>query len=150
MQLLQRAVSPVLDFRCTRWPAHADLSDRIDRVQRKMVAGILRPRMVLGESPEQVIRRRNRLATAECRRMGPCSSRHCKRVLRWRDHLERPANSISWASMLLHYRGSEWLMLQRSQHQGGLFGGRTGTRTMSGNVATRWHDGVRYAEQLVV
>ena len=149
LQLLQRTVTPVFDYRNTRWPAYAELAQTIDRLQRKMVAGILRPRMQLGEAPDRYIRRRNRLATVECLRMGTWSYRHCKRILNWRDHLERPANAASWAAILLHFRGFEWLMARRSQHQGGLLGGRTGTRVASGNVSTRWHDGVLYAEQRV-
>jgi len=56
MQLLQRAVTPVFDYRNTRWPAHADLSQSIDRVQRKMVAGIMRTQMLSGESAESFVR----------------------------------------------------------------------------------------------
>ena len=66
----------------------------------------------------------------------------------WRDHLERPRNGHSWAAILLHHRGLDWLMQQRALHHGGLYAGRTGTRIAAGGVATRWHDGVRYAERV--
>ena len=145
LQLLQRAVIPCLDFRNTRWPAHADLSLKMDTVQRKMIAIILRPQMRAGETPEFFVRRRNRLAAAEARSMGTWSHRHCKRVLSWRDHLLRPANSHSWAAILLNFHGFEWLLQKRSENQGGLLAGRTGTRAASGNVFTRWHDGLVYA-----
>ena len=112
-----------------------------------MIASILRPKMVAGDTPEKFVRRRNRLSSAEARRMGFWSLRYCKRVVSWRNHLLRPANCGSWASILLHLRGFEWLMARRAQNSGGLLGGRTGTRIASGNVATRWHDGVYYAAQ---
>lgn len=147
LQLLQRAVLPCLDFRNTRWPAHSALSLNMDRVQRQMVASILRPQMLSGESPEVFVRRRNRVSAAEARRMGSWSLRHCKRVLSWRDHLLRPANSRSWAALLYQFRGFEWLLQRRSQNSGGLLAGRTGTRIASGNVSTRWHDGIIFAEQ---
>ena len=147
LQLLQRAVRPCLDFQNTRWPAHSALSLDMDRVQRQMVASILRPQMLSGESPEVFVRRRNRVSAAEARRMGSWSLRHCKRVLSWRDHLLRPANSRSWAALLYQFRGFEWLLQRRSQNSGGLLAGRTGTRIASGNVSTRCHDGIIFAEQ---
>ena len=119
----------------------------MNRVQRQMIASILRPQMRPDDSPESFVRRRNRLASAEVQRMGSWSMRHCKRVISWRDHLLRPANSRSWAAMLLHFKGFEWLVQKRSQHKGGLLAGRTGTRVTSGNVSTRWHDGLAYAAQ---
>ena len=63
----------------------------------------------------------------------------------WRGR-EMAPNGYSWVAILLHHRGLDWLMEQRSLHQGGVFAGRTGTRVAAGFVATRWHDGVRYAD----
>ena len=147
LQLLNRSVMPVFDYRNTRWPPHAQLELEIDRLQRKMIAGIIRPRMLADDTPAEFVRRRNRIAAVAAREAGLWSMRHCTRVLDWRAHLERPLNKASWAAILLHYRGFQWLMQQRLQHSGGVLGGRTGTRAASGNVATRWHDGVRIAEE---
>ena len=126
--------------------SHRQLEVEIDALQRKVVLGIQQTRMESGEPLERFLRRRRRVAAAFCQQHGLWSERHCQRILRWRDHLERPRNGHSWAAILLHHRGLDWLMEQRSLHQGGIFAGRTGTRVAAGFVATRWHDGVRYAD----
>ena len=119
LMLLQRAVLPCLDFRNTRWPAHADLGMKMDKLQRQMVASILRPKMIAGDTPEAFVRRRNRLSSAAARDMGSWSLRHCKRVVSWRNHLLRPANYRSWASILLNFKGFDWVMSRRAQNSGG-------------------------------
>ena len=68
--LLQRAVLPCLDYRNTRWPAHNNLEDEIDALQRKMVGTVLRTRMRHSESVEAFFVRRRRLAGAACREHG--------------------------------------------------------------------------------
>ena len=148
LQLLDRAVMPVFDYRNTRWPPHAQLELEIDRLQRKMIAGIIRPRMQVDETPADFVRRRRRIGGVAARKAGLWSARHCTRVLDWRDHLDRPRNEASWAAILLHYRGFQWLMEQRLQHGGSVLRGRTGTRVASGNVANGWHDGVRDDESV--
>ena len=59
----------------------------------------------------------------------------------------RPKNANSWAAILYQYHGRQWLIEKRAALQSPLLAGRTGTRAMPGFVATRWHDGVSYAEQ---
>ena len=121
----------------------------MDWLQRKMMAIIFRAAMGAGEAPDEYIRRRNRLVGARCREAGLWSTRHCKRVVAWHDHLKRPQNHHSWAAVLYEHRGFQWLLERRSIYASGLLGvlgGRTGTRVHAGNVATRWHDGVRFAK----
>ena len=144
--LLQRSVVPLFDYRNTRWPPHNQLGKEIDQVQRKMVAAITRVPSVPDDSPERYVRRRNSVVKAVCEEMGWWSARHCKRVVAWRDHLQRPANSWSWPAVLYEFRGSDFLARLRAAHSSNVFGGRTGTRVAPGHVATRWHDSVRFAE----
>ena len=73
----------------------------------------------------------------------------CRLVIDWRDHILRPANADSWPAILYEYRGAQWLMECRAQHNSNLLAGRTGTRVAAGHVAMRWHDGVRYAEAVI-
>ena len=151
LQLLRRSVVPMMDYRNTRWPPHHQLSLEIDRLQRKMMAIMFRTPMVSGESAAEYVRRRNRLVGGKCREAGLWSVRHCQRVIFWRDHLLRPQNRDSWAVMLYEHRGFQWLLERRSAYASGRLGvlaGRTGTRLAPGNVVTRWHDGVRFAEDL--
>ena len=55
----------------------------------------------------------------------------------------RPKNAKSRAAI----DGRHWLVEKKAACQSPLLGGRTGTRALPGFVATRWRDGVSYAEQ---
>merc|ERR1712008_635533 len=105
--------------------------------------GILRTPSLPSENPADYMRRRNREATAFIRRHGSWSTSHCKRVLSWEAHLRRPLNRTSWAAVLLDFRGAAWLDQQRLLHSSAA---ESRTRTRATRfVATRWHDGVKYA-----
>ena len=140
LKMMQRCVVPSSDSRNMRWPPHVQLSQEIDRLQRKMVASCQREQFTPGEAPADYVRRRNRVATKQCTTMGLWSTRHCERVLAWRDHIRRPANSRSWPAVLQDRRGFQWLLEQRAANNSGLLAGRTGTRVSAGQPAVRWHD----------
>ena len=140
LTLLDRAVLPVLHHRDTRWPPSKQRCQDIDRMQRKMVAAILRPPMLSGECPADHARRRNRLASAQIAKAGPWRINHYQRVLAWDAHCRRSRNKNSWASMLLDVRGESWLAERRAHCRMG-----TETRVNRGAPATRWHEGVRFA-----
>ena len=150
LALLQRAVVPLLDFRCSRWPPQQQIAAEVDRLQRKMAAVSIRLPRIPGEPVEAYVRRRGRMVAAHCRQAGLWSHRWFHRTVAWRDHLERPRNARSWASKTLHYMDHDWFCRRRA-----LFGraactaGRTGTRTFPGCVHTRWHDGVQYAQEIL-
>ena len=78
-----------------------------------------------------------------CRRHGLWSIRHKRRVCAWFEHLLRAPDTgtQSWASVLVKYKGDQWLQRQRSLHPRG----RTGTRSNAGYVAQRWETGARVA-----
>ena len=69
-RLLWRSVLPCLDYWNSRWPAHADISLKVDAVQRKMIAIILRPKMRSEASVVAFVRRWNRLAGVEAPKGG--------------------------------------------------------------------------------
>ena len=58
----------------------------------------------------------------------------------------RPKNASSWAAVLYQHHGRQWLIEKRAALQSPLLGGRFGARALHGFVATRWRDGVSYAE----
>ena len=146
--LLQRSVVTGFDYRNTRWPPHRKISSEIDRLQKKMVAGILHIPMSPGESPSDFVKRRGRISSNKCRDLGLWSARHCKRVIAWRDHIQRPANDTAWPARLYQHKGFQWLRERRAERHSSLLAGRTGTRVAPGHVAIRWHDGVRYADSI--
>ena len=148
LALVNRAVLPSLDYRCSRWPVTRRRMNEIRAVQHKMVAIIMRIPMDPGELPGDYVRRRARRASEQCRQLGQWSLRYADRVVSWHDHLHRPLNARSWAAQLYNFRGHAWLVAQRlAAGSVSVFAGRTGTRVAPGHVRTRWHDGVELAKE---
>jgi hypothetical protein len=150
IKLLDRAVAPAMDFRSPRWPPTAWLGHRLDRIQRKMIASILRIPPSPGEECQEYVRRRARAVSQVVHSTHKWSIRHCSRVHKWHEHLRRPANEKSWPAKLLNFKGRDWL-ISRRMHVGSRtpFAGRTHTRALPGHVCTRWHDGAAYARDIV-
>ena len=146
LMLINRAVRPMLDYRCSRWPPQIQIAKEIDAYQRRLVASAARLPRRPGESLDVFCRRRASFAAAVCRKGGTWSKRWFQRALDWDDHLRRRRNGNSWAAKLLDYRGAPWLASRRlEQHSSLSSAGRTGTRLHSGCVFQRWHDGVTLA-----
>ena len=53
-----------------------------------------------------------------------------KRVLEWRDDLERARNADHFVSRVYHWHGAQWLRQQRLQHGNVATSGRTRTPEM--------------------
>ena len=146
LSLMQRAVLPLMSFRCSRWPPQRQIACEVDTLQQKMTASLLRLPRDPGELPEDYVRRRGRLARKICSEHGLWSQHWYTRARHWDEHLARPRNSNSWSSKLRNYRGKEWLIERRAQFSSAsLLAGRTGTRSFQGKVQVRWHDGIDFA-----
>ena len=148
MALLERSVVPVLHHRDTRWPPNLKTGADLDRLQRKMVASIQRIARTPGELPADYVRRRNRVATGQIRRVGAWSTTHCQRVLDWDAHCRRPRNQNSWASKLLDFHGEGWLNERRLEASRGAES-RLNCRACQGAPAPRWFEGVKYARAVI-
>ena len=154
MKMLTRAVGPVFDYRCSRWPPQQTIGKEVDSTQCKMVAAILREKRRPGEEPAEYCRRRNRAASAACKMLGLWSTRWFKRALNWNSHVLRPLNDYSWCGRLVVYRGMQWLqarrvsILGRNTSQRSSLAGRTETRSIRAAPCTRWHDGIDYAKRV--
>ena len=140
LRLLLRAVVPILDFKCSRWPPQATIAAELDAVQRKMVATVLRLQPWPDETFKQFSQRRGRAARHLCAQIGVWSRRWFQRVLNWDAHVRRDRNSLLWSAQLVDYKGRAHLAERRAFNNG-----RTGTRAHSGYPCRRWHDGVAYA-----
>ena len=140
LKLLFRAVVPIFDFRCSRWPPQASIAAEVDTLQRKMTAILLRLSPMPGEDVQQFVRRRGRAARALCTEHGWWSKRWFKRTVAWDAHVRREDKHFSWSGNLVEYRGQSYLTERRASHNG-----PTATRTSSGFVCRRWHDGVAFA-----
>ena len=152
-KLLQRAVAPHLDFRCSRWPPQLQVAKEIDRTQRKMIASILNISRLPAEPADVFLRRRGQIAGRFCREKGLWSQRWFKRAVQWDDHLARPRNEATWAAKLRTYRDREWFIQRRCHllpargNVSSATAGRTGTRSNGGKVFMRWHDGILLAQE---
>ena len=144
LKLLLRAVTPILDFRCSRWPPQATIASELDAVQRKMLATLLRLQPLPYETFKQFSQRRGRAARKLCVEVGLWSKRWFQRVLNWNEHIRRPHNRWTWPAQLVDYKGEAYLIERRASHHG-----RTATRAYSGFPCRRWHDGVSFAKECV-
>ena len=150
---MEKAVTPQLDCRCTRWPPQRTIAGELDGMQRKMVATVMRIPRYPGEETPGYVRRRGRAAASHCKRVGTWSQRWFKRAVDWHSHLERPRNSHTWPAKTLHHRDREWLMRRRASllpdncNSGSCMAGRTDTRAFPGCVHMRWDDGVEFGRR---
>ena len=140
LKLLLRAVVPILDFKCSRWPPQRQIANELNAVQRKMVAILLRLTPTDGETREQFVRRRGRAARQLCLQCGIWSSRWFRRALDWDAHNRRERNDFTWAAKLVDFRAADYLSQRRA-----FYNGRTATRSQPGYVSRRWHDGIALA-----
>ena len=148
--LLQRAVLPQMDCRCSCWPPQVQIASEIDRTQRKMVATILGVVRLPDEAIEDFVKRRGRLAARCCKQNGLWSKRWFQRAVRWDEHLARQRDSESWSSKIRCYRDRSWLMQRRLDvGSSSAIAGRTNTRSAPGKVHSRWHDAIHYARSLI-
>ena len=152
MKLLTKAVAPLLDYRCSRWPPQKTIAKEVDGLQRKMVATLQRVPKYPGEDLGDYVRRRGRLAGTSCRASGLWSKRWFTRAASWNAHLERDRNRYTWSARLLHYMDRQWFADRRASllpvdgFSGSILAGRTDTRTNPGCVHTRWHDGIEFGK----
>jgi hypothetical protein len=142
LKLLFRAVVPIFDFRCSRWPPQASIAAEVDTLQRKMTGILLRLSPMPREDVQQFVRRRGRAARSLCAEYGWWSKRWFKRTVAWDAHVKRECRQFSWSGNLVEYRAQRYLAERRAFHNG-----RTATRTNSGFVCRRWHDGVAFARE---
>ena len=136
--LMNRVCTPALSYRCSRWPPQPTIAQELDRVQRKMVAVLLRTPRRPDERLDSYFRRRRREAASVCHRLGPWSDLWLKRAQEWDAHIIRAHNPYSWPSLLKRFHDAEWLEDQRmlSNMQG------TSTRTSPGRPHMRWDEGI--------
>ena len=144
-RMLDRCVQPILNFRNTRWPWTATLADAQNQLQRRMLRQFLSLERWPCETLECYCRRRMRAAADLARQQGDWGMRHAMRVCSWAEHLDRPRNYESLASLLFRWHGASWLEDRRlDPNIGGSL--RPGTRTQSGYLNVRWDESIAKAQ----
>ena len=143
LQLLQRAVLPILQLRVTRWPFQLHRARWLDLVQRRMIALCLGLRLEQDEAVETFVRRRGRAAGREQAKLGRWSTLWAKAVIGWDNHLQRERNSKTWSAQL------RLLSTPADLQQRRCVLGRPQTRAQSGFIRTRWFEAVEAAKEWV-
>ena len=141
LKLLNRCCRMPLQYRCSRWPPNSSQLEAVDRLQRRLIAALLRVRKRQFESIVDFSRRRNAAAGRVARLQGQWSKFWCPRVISWNDHIFRGHNTSQWSTKLVHHNDGIWLQIRRALGRNG----RLGTRRIRGHPTTRWAEGVEHA-----
>ena len=111
-----------------------------------------------GENIDHCCRRRRRNARNICKKTSFWSALWCRRMIAWKEHVDRGQKYQHICFHLLNYKNSDWLVQQRSpyvpvdgseQTRNTIFVGRTGTRANIGRPQVRWADGLIFAEEII-
>ena len=147
-RMLDRSVRPLLFFRNTRWPWTETLAKAQSKLQRRMLVQFLSLERWPCEPLGVFCQRRMRAAATMANLQGDWGREHAKRICSWAEHLERPRNHSSLASILYRWHGADWLEDRRLNPD---IGGplRPGTRAASGFFCVRWDESVLKARSAI-
>ena len=126
----------VAGFRWSRWPWQRSYADRLDRLQRRLIACIRPVRPHPGENATHYFRRRNLTCNRVAERFGKWSQLWAQDVLKCRGN-----DPGSWALPLRTWHGRSWLQARRFENSQGGQWNRLCTRALRGHPAKRWHEG---------
>ena len=164
-KMVCRALGPIIGFAAQAWPPQHGLLEKINVLQRKMIAIAVRVPRYPDDDFVDFHRRRHREAAKLIEEVNGWWARkwwwrcvswdeHCRRNLRTQTARE-PATmtSFSWPPILLDWLGHDFLELRRLFHRRSATShrsvSRTSTRVVVGHVNTRWHDGVLFAQSRI-
>ena len=164
-KMVCRALGPIIGFAAQVWPPQHGLGEKMNGLQRKMIAIAVRVPRYPDDDFVDFHRRRHREAAKLIEEVNGWWARtwwrrcvswdvHCRRDLRIQTARE-PATmtSFSWPPILLDWLGHDFLELRRLFHRRSATShrsvSRTSTRVVVGHVNTRWHDGVLFAQSRI-
>ena len=119
------------------------LRDAIDRLQKQVLALLLRRRREPCEDPEAYRLRRSRAAAREQQRVGRGSGRVADRILCWWQHVCRQEDKQPhlWTAAVLQWRNAAWLQQRRAAcGSRSIWAGRLNSRRAQGYVRERWEE----------
>ena len=150
MRDVQSCCLPAISFRAYWWQMSGAIADRVNSLQRRLVAILLRTRPHSLEGWPSFRLRRGRLVAAQIRTHGGLWGEHvAKRIISWHQHISRN-HSGGWAGKAYLFMDESWFYQRRVEcgSKSG-FGGRTMTRTSKGPPRVRYHDGVRFSNGML-
>lgn len=150
LKIALHAISPIADYRVSRWPVSSGRSHFIDRLQRQIFTKCVVVASIPCETAAEYVRRRSHITSGILRSVGLWSTRMCRRVLCWHRHINRDPDHPALA--VLAFRDSKWLAERRlsilpriSDSAWTSAAGRTRTRARSGIIQQRWDQAIAFA-----
>jgi hypothetical protein len=149
---LDRAVKPMMTYRCSLWAPQRQIGNELDALQRKMISISCPIHRVPGEDSDHFARRRGRHASGVAKDAGLWSKHWFGRALAWDEHVQRNRSGCRWNSSLRAFHDSSWLQERRSffaaisssrVNAWTSLAGRTATRAAAGKVQPRWQEAVQ-------
>ena len=146
---MRASLRSIAAFRWSRWPWQKTYAQQLDGLQRHII-GCMRPLSPLpGEDAPTYFKRKHLASTCVADRWGKWSTQWAKSVTTWDAHIGRAHDTKNWTLPLTQFHGEGWLNRQRFENSQRNQWGRTRTRTSAGRPATRWHEGVLAAHNLL-
>ena len=116
----------------------AAFSGRPSRTQKRMLAQFVQVERLPEEPLDVFLRHRARKVAQVARVEGDWGRQHARRVLAFAEHMSRPRNASSLASILFKWHDAAWLQAKRHEGAGG--SNRPGVRLFSGHVQRCWDE----------
>ena len=124
-------------------------TQRLDRLQRKLLAIVFSIRPQHGESWDDYALRRRMESSALARKSVVWSREWAKAVCSWSDHLQRGQDAQAWTPTILGWRDGNWLALQRLTSSSGTES-RLRSRIVRGRPLPRWEESIALARARTV
>ena len=132
LRALTASCRAILAYRASRWPPSVQTTRRVNTLQTRMYATMLRSRRIPVEDAAAYVRRLGHEAAALARAEGTWGERHRERTVSWLRPLQRRPAGPSWVAVLLRWQDHEWLRRRRMMFGSTALAGRTQTRATPG------------------
>ena len=140
-RFLGTSISSIPSFRWSRWPYQCKYAQKLERIQRQMIAILMHIKPAPGESCDTFSRRRRTQTSRIANKAGVWSKRWARSVCSWKDHVSREHDCDTWSARILEFHDRAWLddirKLASCVNES-----RTNTRSTMRKVQRRWEEGL--------
>ena len=143
---IQSSLMSICTWRWARWPYNKATATRLDSVQNNFVQLLFPVTQQAGETADKYFARKRLQAGRRSARIGRWSSFWAGAIKAWSSHMKCERNCSAWSTQINQYIGKDFLENKRLHLSRGDAFTRTGTRSQSGHVHCRWHDGLEAAK----
>ena len=142
LRFLDSCVLPIARSRWARWSYTKQTANKLDALQRSMIAAFIGIVPNSGEEYEAFFTRRHTETSTLALQSGLWSKHWATSIVSWSEHIERGHDERAWSPSLLQWQNSNWLLVRRYL----LPGSATRTRVCRGRPFTRWEEGLEAAK----